>query len=199
VSPPADGPRGPGRPRSPQAEAAIVDATLDLIADEGFGTLSVERIAARAGVGKATIYRRWAGRDELVVDALSRLPEQSEPVRGDDVREDLVRILEALRRRHAGSRAGRILPRLVAEAVDHPELMRLYRERVMLPRRARMAAVLRRGVDAGELPAGLDVEYAVDLLVGPLFYRLLMRPTDGPVPADLPARLVDDVLAGLRA
>lgn len=190
--------RGPGRPRSAQAESAIVEATLDLIAEEGFGGLSVERIAARAGVGKATIYRRWAGRDELVVDAISRLPEQSEPVRGDDVREDLVRLLEGFRRRTASSRAGRIFPRLIAEAVDHPELMRLYRQRVMSPRRERIAAVLRRGVAAGELPAGLDVEHAVDLLVGPLIYRWLMRATEGAVPADLPARIVDDVLTGLQ-
>jgi AcrR family transcriptional regulator len=190
------GPRSPGRPRDPAVEQAIIDATLQLLADEGFG-LSIEAVAARAGVGKATIYRRWPNKDQLIVDALAQLQEPVEHPPGGSVRDELVAILDAVRRKATTSLAGKILPRLMAEATSNPALLQAYRRQVLEPRRQLVADALRRGMDSGNLRTDLDIEHVIDLLVGPVMYRLVMRPSDRPVPRNLPARVVDDVLAGL--
>ena len=184
-----------GRPRDPSIDAALLQATLDLLAEGGLGAVTMEAVAARAGVGKATLYRRHAGRDSLVVDALASLAEPLDPPDDLPVRDALVAMLEAVQRRSA-SLAGRIFPRLVSEAVDNPELMRRYRERVMDPRRQCFLDVLRRGVDEGVLRADLDLDRAVDLLVGAVAYRNLLR-TDPPAAPGFAARVVDDVLSGL--
>ncbi|MEP6462430.1 MAG: TetR/AcrR family transcriptional regulator [Frankiaceae bacterium] len=200
---PADGigatPRPSGRPRDPVCEQAICRATLDLLAESGLAGLTIEAVAARAGVGKATIYRRWSGKDELLIDAVARLTEPVRPALRGNLRDDLVVLLDALSARSRSSQAARILPRLLGEGVSHPEVLRHYREQVIVPRRKRIAEVLRGGIAAGELRADLDtdIEFAIDLLVGPVIYRLLTRP-DEALPADLPERLVDAVLAGLR-
>ncbi len=189
--------RAPGRPRSPAVDSAILDATLALVAEEGFTGFSVEAVAARAGVGKATIYRRWPNKESLVLEALSRLNETAPPVLRGDLRGDLVALVDVVRRKSASSLAGRVLPGLLGAAATCPELMRLYRQRVILPRRAHMAEVLRRGVSGGELRADIDIERSIDLLVGPMFYRVLMRPVQGPVGRALSESIVDSVLAGL--
>jgi AcrR family transcriptional regulator len=184
-----------GRPRDPSRDVAIVEATLDLLAEGGWAAVTMEAVAARAGVGKATLYRRWPAKEQLVVDALAALGEDVDVPDGAGVRDTLVGLLSAVLRR-SDTVAGRIFPRLVSEAVDNPELMRRYREQVLDPRRARFRDVLRRGVVEGVLRPDVDLDHAVDLLVGPVAYRGLLR-TDPPVGADFPARVVDDVLAGL--
>ncbi|HWG93781.1 MAG TPA: TetR/AcrR family transcriptional regulator, partial [Mycobacteriales bacterium] len=183
-----DGPRL-GRPRDPSLDVALVEATLDLLAEGGLAAVTMEAVAARAGVGKATLYRRWPAKEQLVVDALATLSETVELPDGADVRESLVVLVSAVQRRR-DSLAGRIFPRLVGQAEDNPELIRRYREQVLEPRRARFRAVLRRGVEEGVLRADLDLDHAYDLLVGPVAYRSLLR-TDPPVGPDFPARVVD--------
>jgi AcrR family transcriptional regulator len=185
-----------GRPRDPSRDVAIVQATLELLSESGFGALTMEAVAARAGVGKATLYRRYAGKDQLVIDALARLTEPAEPAVGASVRDQLVTLLQGTQRR-ADSLAGRIFPRLISEAMENPELLRAYRQQVLDPRRRRFRDVLRRGVDEGLLRPDLDLEHAVDLLVGPVAYRNLLR-TDPPAAPDFVMRVVDDVLDGLR-
>jgi AcrR family transcriptional regulator len=192
---PVTTPRPQGRPRDPQCDIAIVGATLDLLAEAGYAALTMEAVAARAGVGKATLYRRFSGKEQLVIDAVATLTEAPEPDHGMGVREELVALLEAIRRR-SDSLAGKIFPRLVGESADNPELMRRYRERVLLPRRRRFAAVLQRGIDEGLLRADLDVEHAIDLLVGPMAYRNMLG-GESPPGLELAARIVDDVLVGL--
>jgi AcrR family transcriptional regulator len=184
-----------GRPRDPSRDVAILRATLDLLAESGYGAVTMEAVAARAGVGKATLYRRYPGKEQLVVDALASLAEPVRPADGAGVRDQLVALLEGMRRR-SGSLAGRIWPRLVSEAVDNPELMHRYRRQVIEPRRQRFRAVLQRAVDERLVRADVDLDHAVDLLVGPVVYRNLLR-TDPPVGPDFVARVVDDVLHGL--
>src|SRR3954470_12330232 len=128
--------RAPGRPRSARADQAIVDATLTMLSEEGYRSLSMEAVAARAGVGKATLYRRWSSKEQLVVDAIAQVQETPVPLRGKSVRDDLVVLVDAVRRKGQHTLAGRILPRLISEAQDFPELMRRYREQVIAPRRA---------------------------------------------------------------
>lgn len=191
------GVRPTGRPRDPRCDGAILAATLELLADGGYAAATVEAVAARAGVGKATVYRRYAGKDELVVDALATLVEPAERLPRGSVRDECVGLLNGMRRSATASLAGRILPRLLSEAVDNPALMARYREQVVGPRRARLATVLRRGMDEGLLRPDLDVEHAMDLLIGPMVYRNLL--VEGGAPAGSAARVVDDVLAGLAA
>lgn len=193
-----DSPRSVGRPRDPKCDTAIVAATLELLAEAGYGALTMEAVAARAGVGKATLYRRFPNKQQLVVEAVSTLTEQPEPDGGLGVRDELVTLLDAIRRKSSSSLAGKIFPRLVGESVDNPDLMSSYREQVLLPRRERFATVLRRGIADGLLRDDLDVEHAIDLLVGPMAYRNLLR-ADSPPGPDLAARIVDDVLSGLIA
>lgn len=184
-----------GRPRDPSRDVAILSATLELLAEGGLSAVTMEAVAARAGVGKATLYRRHPSRDALVVEALASLAEPVDPPSDASVRDALVAMLEALQRRSA-SLAGRIFPRLISEAVDNPELMRRYRAQVMDPRRERFLAVLRRGVEEGVVRPDVDLDHAADLLLGVSAYRNLIR-TDPPVAAGFAARVVDDVLSGL--
>lgn len=185
-----------GRPRDPKLDTAIVTATLALLADGGYGALTMEAVAARAGVGKATLYRRYPGKEQLVVESVASLVEPQEPVRGTCVRDQLVQLLEALRRKSRDSLAGRIFPRLLSAAAENPDLMPLYQAQVLAPRRRRFAEVLRRGIEQGLVRSDVDVEHAIDLLVGPMVYRNLIRQDPPPGP-ELAARIVDDVLRAL--
>lgn len=184
-----------GRPRDPSRDAVLVEAALELLAEGGYAGLTMEAVAARAGVGKATLYRRWSSKEQLAVDALATLTEPPERVEHAGVRDQLVGLLEAVRRK-SGSRAGQIFPRLIGDAADNPELMRRYREQVLEPRRRRFVSVLQQGIDQGLVRGDVDLDHAVDLLVGPMAYRNLIR-NDPPPGPDLAARIVDDVLRAL--
>lgn len=166
--------RTPGRPRDPQADEAIIDAALALLTEEGFDRLSMDAVAARAGVGKATIYRRWPSKEALVIDAVAR---RSDPLpdlfSGATIREQLVELLDRI---VAKSRTGvgQLLPCMVGASVANPDLARHYREQIMTPRRARVAELLRAAMARGELRPDLDVELAIDQVVGPLLYRVVL-------------------------
>ncbi len=192
----APAPRQVGRPRDPRVDSAIVDATLQLLADGGYTSLTMEAVAALAGVGKATLYRRYAGKEQLVIDAVATMSEPAEVVRGAGVRDELVARLEAIRRKSDSSLAGKIFPRLISASADNPELMRNYRRQVLAPRRLAFAAALRRGIDEGLVRAEVDLDYAIDLLVGPMSYRNLIR-NDPPPGPELAGWVVDDVLYAL--
>ena len=193
-----------GRPRSEAAHQAILDAVVDLIAGgHSFEGLSMDAVAARAGVGKATIYRRWLNKEELLFDALGADRPPVPQLAGRSVREDLLRILTAM----ATSKTcdgrpifdARIHSALLAEKSRNPDFYRRYREQVIEPRRAIMRGVLRRGVDAGELAAGLDIDVAQEMLVAPLILRLIRMNPDELLPQDYVATLVDTVLAGIAS
>ena len=189
-------PRATGRPRDPELDHRIIGATLQLLADGGYDGLTIEAVASCAGVGKATVYRRWAGKEELVIEAVATLTEQPEPVVGAGVRDELVALLEVIRRKSDSSLAGKIFPRLLGASAENPELMRRYREQVLDPRRRRFLDVLQRGVDEGLVRADVELEHADDLLIGPMAYRNLIR-TDPPSGPELAVRIVDDVLLAL--
>jgi AcrR family transcriptional regulator len=189
-------PRQLGRPRDPRLDAAIVDATLQLLSEGGYNALTMEAVATLAGVGKATLYRRWSGKEQLVVDAVATLSETPEVVEGASVRDELVARLEAVRRKSDSSLAGKIFPRLVSAGADNPELLRSYRAQVLAPRRAAFVSALRRGVEQGLVRPDVDLDHAVDLLIGPMAYRNLIR-TEPPPGPELAARIVDDVLVAL--
>ncbi|EEP74505.1 transcriptional regulator [Micromonospora sp. ATCC 39149] len=194
----ADAPRSPGRPRSSRADEAIVEAALDLLAEGNtIEALSIEAIAARAGVGKATIYRRWRSKDALLLDALRRLKGAMPNPAGHSVRDDLVLLVGAVGH-HIDPRAAKIMPCLVPEVNRSPDHFQLY-QNIIEPRRQLMREVLRRGVRLGELRADLDIEVAMALLTGPMLIQRMLRWHPELDDTLLPDRIVDGVLDGIRA
>ncbi|MFD8150119.1 TetR/AcrR family transcriptional regulator [Streptomyces sp. NPDC059720] len=194
---PQDGPAR-GRPRSEAVERAIFDAVMRLL-EEGvpLAELSVERIARTAGVGKATIYRRWSGKEELFVDIVrgAELPDPELP--GTSVRDDLVVLLEQVRRRGLAQRSSAILHSVQAQMKSSPKLWAAYHSTVVAPRRRLGLEVLRRGQANGELRTDVDPELLNDLFVGPVLVRSVLSP-DADLPEDLAERVVDTLLEGLR-
>jgi len=186
-------PRPPGRPRSPAAERAILDATLELLASEGFDRLTVEGVAASAGVGKATIYRRWPSKLALVLAAVGELSAHPLPeLTTGCTRDDLVNLLRHIIEALTGTIAGRILPGLVAESARSPELLGVLHD-FWLSRRGLMLEVLRQVSAQGDLPQDVDHELIADLLYGPVHYRFLI--SAAPVDPPLAEQLVDAMMA----
>jgi AcrR family transcriptional regulator len=187
-----------GRPRSEALEHAIIEGVLTLLEDGvPLAELSMERIARRAGVGKATIYRRWRGKEELFVDVV-RAAEPAEPVLPDtSLRDDLVVLLEWMRRRGVAGRSSAVLRNVYAQMKSSPRIWTAYETSVVQPRRNALVEVLRQAQRRGEIRADVDVRLAGDLLTGPMLLRSVLRP-DGDLPEDLAERIVDTVLEGLR-
>ncbi|MFD4632707.1 TetR/AcrR family transcriptional regulator [Streptomyces sp. NPDC058284] len=189
---------GRGRPRSEAVEQAIIEGVVRLMEDGlPLTELSIERIARTAGVGKATIYRRWDGREALFVDVMRVFEEPDPELPGTSMRDDLICLLESLRRRGLNMRSSALLHNVFAQMKALPKLWEAYQATVVAPRRRMMLDVLRRGVADGELRADVDVEMANDLFVGPMLLRTVMR-QDAPLDDNLAQSIVDAVLAGLR-
>jgi AcrR family transcriptional regulator len=190
--------RRPGRPREQRADRAIIQAALELFADEGYHSMSVEAVAARAEVSKATIYRRWAGKRELVLDALATLnddfPANPDPRRG--TRELLLMALHHMNNRDTNTLAGRIMPRMMVYSVSQPDLYAEYFDRVIMPRRQWLYAALRQGIERGELRPDLDIEMAIMALIGPVLLQINSSGRREPR-ADLPEQLMDMLWPGL--
>ncbi|MFF3264675.1 TetR/AcrR family transcriptional regulator [Streptomyces sp. NPDC002932] len=186
-----------GRPRSAAAERSILDAVVELLeAGEPLAGLSIERIARTAGVGKATIYRRWTDKEELFVDVLRDIEPAEPDVSGTAGLGDLRVLLESMRRRGLAQRSSVLLHNVFAQMKSHPRLWAEYQCTVIAPRRAAMLAAVRRAVDAGELRDDTDVELMDDLFVGPMLVRTIHRP-DAPLPEDLADRIIRLLVEGV--
>ncbi|MET7462659.1 TetR/AcrR family transcriptional regulator [Nonomuraea sp. NPDC005501] len=190
--------RPAGRPRSEKAEKAIVEATLDLIA-EGMGVaeLSIEAIASRAGVGKTTIYRRWSNKEDLVVDALATLKAPPPPVAGVSVHDDLVTLLSAMQDEKRKSRTRCIINIAMSDADRYPRLMERFVKIAIEPRKQAVRDVVQRGIDSGELRPDVDVEVALATLSGAMLWHTKWG--NGDVTDDFSTRVVDQVLSGLTS
>ncbi|MEV4949850.1 TetR/AcrR family transcriptional regulator [Streptomyces sp. NPDC053755] len=187
-----------GRPRTEGVEQAVFAAAITLLEDGiPLADLSIEKIARGAGVGKATIYRRWPGKEELFVDLLRSVEPPDPELPGASVRDDLVTLLESLRRRGLAKRTSALLHNVFSQMRSYPRLWDAYHDTVVEPRRRMGLDVLRRGVETGEIRADLDLELVNDLFVGPLLLRTVIRPGAALDPG-LPEEVVDAVLAGVR-
>jgi AcrR family transcriptional regulator len=190
---PAEPPTRPGRPRDSRRDEEIHAAVLRLLEDTSYADLTIAAIARTAGVGKPTLYLRWAGKASVVADAVSRaLSTDPFPDLGD-VRSDLVAGLREMVSRLTTTAAGRVLPGLVADLHQSPELLTAFHERCFAPPRESLRAALLRGVARGELAAA-DLDLVIDLLVGPVYYRVLARAAEEIRPEDL----ADTVLRACR-
>jgi len=192
------GKRSPGRPRCAGVDQSITDAVIDLLMDgTAVDAISMESVAARAGVGKATIYRRWQHKDELIADAVATLKPPPPRTAGRSVHEDLITLL-----RVAGSVPGRstdaVLACLVPMLRRDARINDLYQAAVELRRQA-MREVLLRGIDRGELRADLDIEITVALLTSPIVVQKLLRWNPAIDVETMPERIVYTVLAGVAS
>ncbi|OIJ67170.1 TetR/AcrR family transcriptional regulator [Streptomyces mangrovisoli] len=187
-----------GRPRSEAVERAILEGAMKLL-EEGvpLAELSIERIARTAGVGKAAIYRRWSGKEELFVDVMRAAEPPDPELPGTSMRDDLVVLVESLRLRGLASRTSAILHNVHVQMKSSPRIWAAYHACVVTPRRKQGLEVLRRGQESGELRADVDLELANDMFVGPMLVRSVMRP-EADLPEGLAEEIVDTVLAGLR-
>ncbi|MGN5631304.1 TetR/AcrR family transcriptional regulator [Streptomyces sp. AC154] len=186
-----------GRPRSAAAERAILDAVVELLeAGEPLAGLSIERIARTAGVGKATIYRRWTDKEGLFVDVLRDIEPPEPDVSGTAGLGDLRVLLESMRRRGLAQRSSVLLHNVFAQMKSHPRLWAEYQCTVIAPRRVAMLAAVRRAVEAGELRGDTDVELMDDLFLGPMLVRTIHRP-DAPLPEDLTDRIIQLLVEGI--
>ncbi|MEU2551871.1 MULTISPECIES: TetR/AcrR family transcriptional regulator [unclassified Streptomyces] len=193
-------PDGParGRPRSEAVERAIIEGVMKLLEDGvPLAELSIERVARTAGVGKATIYRRWSGKEELFVDVIRAAEPPDPELPGTSMRDDLVVLVEALRRRGLVSRSSAILHNVYAQMKSSPKIWVAYHASVIAPRRVLIMDVLRRGQRSGELRPDVDLDLVNDMFVGPMLVRSVMRP-DAELPEGLSEQIVDAVLEGLR-
>lgn len=181
-------PRPVGRPRDPGVDAATLEATFELLASEGYGGLTIEAVAARAGVSKNAIYRRWKDKVALVLDSIEHhaRPERPTPDTGD-FRADFTTVLDEMVSALAGF-DGQLVRSVISDIARHPELADAFRTTIIASRRAALRARVERAVERGELPATTDAELLTELGPALLYHQLLFsREPPGP---DLPARIV---------
>jgi AcrR family transcriptional regulator len=185
-----------GRPRSEEADRAILSAATELLAERGLGGMSMEEVAARAGVSKATVYRRWPSRGALALDAfLAEFQEQQPLPDTGTLRGDLLAALRGWIRSVTRTPAGRMLAGLVAEAQRDPALAAAWRDRVIEPLRVRNTVLVQRAVERGEIPPDVDEDVVLDLLFGSAYHRLLQG--HRPLTDQFARRVVDLIVAGV--
>jgi AcrR family transcriptional regulator len=178
--------RGRGRPRRAEAAPAILAATLNMVSTHGVAATTIEGIAAEAGVGKTTIYRRWESKTELILAAVSQMTPQGDPPDTGSFPGDMKAFADAQRERLAATGLFKVAPRVLAESMNDPALHQGFVERVMEPLRARIRTIIKRGIERGELRADLDVEPLVDILHAVPIYLVLLSRGDPQAVANLP-------------
>jgi AcrR family transcriptional regulator len=191
-----NGKRPPGRPRSEEARIAILRSTLEVLGKHGFSDLTIEGIADRAAVGKATVYRWWPNKGALIADAFAssttrnlRFPDTGSLLK------DMSRQMQQLVKVFSSPR-GRIVSAILAAGQTDPELIEAFRERFLRPRRREAYATLRRGILRGELRKDVDLDLLLDSLYGPIYMRFLIQ-HDRLTP-DFINRLCSLILRGAR-
>lgn len=178
-------------PRIERTRRAVIEGALEELAEHGYGAFTIEGVARRAGVGKATIYRHWEGKLDLLQEAVVTLKHQSDRPLGDDARQNISSMVHAIAETVASTRFGACMPALI-DASERDVAVREFHHRTSADRRAAMVALLQAAVDSGELDGGVDLGTVAEMLVGPIMLRRLM--TDAPYTAAEVDRLVATVL-----
>lgn len=185
-----------GRPRSEKTKNAILSAAYDLLLENGFGAVTIEKIAERAGVSKATIYKWWSNKAAVVMDAffdaaVVRLPV---PDTGSTINDMIIQVNNLAK--FLVSREGKVINEIIAEGQFDQKLAETYRTIYFKPRRLDSRYILERGISRGELKEDLDIELVMDLVFGPLFYRLLI--TGDIVDEDFIKNLINYAFIGIN-
>jgi AcrR family transcriptional regulator len=190
-----------GRPRDAGAREAILDATLELLAERGFHATTMDSIAERAGVGKNTIYRRWSAKDDLIIDAFLHFTADLElrAGPGDDVYSRLLEYARSLARFYADPLASRLIPGLLGELQRDPAFADAYAQRVVAPLREPIVGLLELARERGELREDADPNQIADMLVGPGFLRMLFAFGLPKTMPTYPETLLDVIWRGVAA
>src|SRR3984893_6686589 len=193
-SPAPTAPARGGRPRSERAHQAILTAARQLLIEKGFAAMRLEHVAARAGVGKATIYRRWASKEALAEDLLTQLagPHIAIAETGN-TRDELLAAVTNPMRAVTETDFGPVIRSLLSQIASNPTIGDPFRATVVAARRAEIARVIKRGIARGDLRPDADAEVATELLVGPVYFRLMFG---GILDAAFAERVVDSVMRG---
>jgi AcrR family transcriptional regulator len=187
-----------GRPRSEKARQAILTAAADLLIARGLGAVSMDTVAERAGVSKATIYRWWPSKETLALDALFEQWDSVRTAAADTgpLRADLLSLIRPWVRLVSQPPYARVIAALINAAATDPEFAQLYRERVVQPRREQADVIFANAIERGEISAEVNIDVAIDMLYGPLYHRLLHG--HAPLSDAVGDQVIDMLLAGLR-
>lgn len=186
-----------GRPRSATAHRAILDAARELIIESGFTDLRMEHVATRAGVGKATIYRHWPSREALVLELLLEMTAPHLEIKDvGDTRKEMLAAVSNPIRALTQTDFGPVIRALLSHIAVDPTLGDAFRDTVVKARRAEIGRVVARGIERGDLRPDADAGLATELLVGPVYYRLMFG---GALDGRFASRIVDAVLGGFAA
>ncbi len=188
-----------GRPRSEKARNAILDAAAGLLLAHGLESVSMDEVAERAGVSKATIYRWWPTKETLALEALYHEWDTARPSPRDtgSLRGDLLSLLRPWVRRVRARPYGRVIAALITEANTDPQFAEQYLARFVEPRRKPARALFARAIERGEIQTETNVEVALDLIYGPIYHRLLHG--HGPLTDRFVQAVVDSALSGFAA
>ncbi|HVC03120.1 MAG TPA: TetR/AcrR family transcriptional regulator [Candidatus Acidoferrales bacterium] len=193
---PAAAVRG-GRPRSERAHQAILTAARALLIEEGFASLRLEHVAARAGVGKATIYRRWASKEALAQDLLTQLAgPHIEVADSGSTRDELLAAVTNPMRAVIETDFGPVIKAMLSQIASNPRVGDPFRASIVEARRGEITKVIQRGIARGDLRPDADPGVATELLVGPVYFRLMFG---GVLDLDFADQVVDSVLRGFSA
>jgi AcrR family transcriptional regulator len=191
--------RKAGRPRSVEAHQAILDATLSLLSTQGFDAMSIEEVATRAGVGKTTIYRWWASKEALALEALQSLYARRRPIIDTgDLRHDLITMMEDFIQlmEEEGVLLENLTFKLLGELKTHPDLLKMFYSRIVEPRLQQFVQLVERAQERGELRQDLDPLVLYGLFCGPCFYRMLLSGKIAPYGPHWAKQVVDAALNG---
>lgn len=187
----------PGRPRSEASRTAVLRATSELLHEVGLRAMTTEEIASRSGASKATIYKWWPNKYAVAIDAfLSEMMAESHDPDTGSARDDLTAVLRGLLHFYTGP-SGRVFAQLVGEAQADPAIRHELRTHLVDARRNLLRTIWERGVDRGELRADVDPDAAIDVVIGPALYRLMMG--HAPMTDAAADALVDAAIRGLAS
>jgi AcrR family transcriptional regulator len=192
--------RKPGRPRSAQANQAILSATLEELTEVGYEALSIEAVAARAGVGKTTIYRRWSSKDELVIAATDTIRVQVPVPNTGNLRDDLLTLARgALEVGIAYPRIQQLFTRTLSEVKSKPEVFQVLVDRLIRPRIQGFIELVERAKARGEVRQDLETHLVLSIIMGPVVYEWVLGAiVNGFVATpDLADQMVDAILHGI--
>lgn len=196
--------RKPGRPRSAQAHKAIIDATLELLAEEGYQGLSIEEVAARAGVGKTTIYRRWPSKEELVMEALRHVQIDVPVIYTGNFRNDLAALLTTTYQEfmaHPYPLLGKLLLKFIGEYLTNPEIFQDAFTQLIFPRFQRFFHMVEQAQTREEIRGDIDPQLVLGLVAGSLYFRWIMRtlmPASSTSPVDWIEQAIDAIMQGIE-
>ncbi|CAN5814797.1 TetR/AcrR family transcriptional regulator [soil metagenome] len=192
--------RRPGRPRSARADKAILRATVEILAGEGYQALTIEGIAERAGVGKTTIYRRFSSIEEILIRAFGEMDVGIEIPDTGDTRKDLILLGQAFREKSVAAVMFPVMGQIVGTALTNPAVLDAFRTCLMYPRQAAIQTILQRGVARGDVRPDIEIHLISDLIPGGIiFHKLFQLPPDAVLPDDYPERVLDTIWNGIKA